>query len=469
MHIGNLRTALYAYLFAKKSKGQFILRIEDTDQERLVGDAVKAIYSTLKLANLQHDEGPDVGGPCGPYTQSERKDIYKKYANELLDTSHAYYCFCSKERLDSLVDETGNRRYDKHCRYLTREEIEQKLASGIPYVIRQSVPSEGVTAFSDLVYGEISIENRELHDNILLKSDGFPTYNFANVVDDHLMKITHVFRGMEYLSSTPNYNLLYEAFGWTIPLYVHLPHIMRDKRSKLSKRHGDANFEDFLEKGFLPEAILNYVALLGWNPKSEVEKFSLTELVDAFDVSGISKSSAVFDEVKLRWLNALYIKELPPQRFHSLAAPYYRAISTPVEVNLLSALIQTRISALSDIPDMVGFVDSFDGYSLEMFDSKDAKSSALLAKELLPDVIEALESLECWSNEALFGALERLAELRSIKKKQLLWIVRIAVTGRLSTPGGASEMCLLVGKELALERLRKSLSRLRAAQPVESE
>jgi glutamyl-tRNA synthetase len=460
MHIGNLRTALYAYLFAKKNKGQFILRIEDTDRERLVDDAVKTIYSTLKLANLQHDEGPDVGGPCGPYTQSERKDIYKKYAQELIDSSHAYYCFCTKERLDTLVDDTGNRRYDKHCLHLSRKEVEEKLAAGIPCVIRQNVPSEGVTAFSDLVYGEISVENRELHDNVLLKSDGMPTYNFANVVDDHLMGITHVFRGMEYLSSTPNYNLLYSALGWAIPQYVHLPHIMRDKHHKLSKRHGDANFEDFLEKGFLPEAILNYVALLGWNPKNEVEKFGLSELIEAFSISGISKSSAVFDEVKLRWLNALYIKELPPERFHSLAEPYYRSLSTPVDTSFLSKLIQTRISALSDIPDIAGFVDRFDGYDVTQFDSAAAVSCMELAQNALPAVIFTLEDVERWSNEDVFGALADLAAQISFTKKQLLWIVRIALTGCTSTPGGASEMCMLLGKKLSIFRLKMSLSYL---------
>ncbi|MDR0567069.1 MAG: glutamate--tRNA ligase [Prevotellaceae bacterium] len=463
MHIGNLRTALYAYLFAKKSRGRFILRIEDTDRERHVEDAVKAIYAVLRLTGLQHDEGPDVGGSCGPYTQSERKHLYERYAKELVAGGRAYYCFCTKERLDTLTDDTGNRRYDKRCLHLSKAEVEEKLAAGLPWVIRQNVPQEGVTTFSDMVYGEISVENRELHDNVLLKSDGFPTYNFANVVDDHLMAITHVFRGMEYLSSTPNYNMLYDAFGWATPRYVHLPHIMKDKHHKLSKRHGDANVEDFIAKGFLPEAILNYVALLGWNPKSEVEKFTLRELVQAFDVSGISKSSAVFDEAKLRWLNAQYLRELPPQQFHELAAPYYGAISTPVDLNLLSALLQPRVSALSDIPDAAGFADRFEGYSLALFDHAGSKSSVALAKEALPAVIASLESLAGWSNDALFGALEQLALQRDLKKKQLLWIVRIAVSGCLSTPGGASEMCALLGKAQALERMRQSLSRLRSA------
>jgi glutamyl-tRNA synthetase len=463
MHIGNLRTALYAYLFAKKHQGRFILRIEDTDRERLVAEAVNAVYATLRLAGLRHDEGPDVGGPCGPYTQSERNHLYEKYAKELVSASHAYYCFCTKDRLDTLTDATGNRRYDKHCLHLSKAEVADKLAGGAPWVIRQNVPQEGVTTFSDMVYGEISVENRELHDNVLLKSDGFPTYNFANVVDDHLMEITHVFRGMEYLSSTPNYNMLYEALGWEIPRYVHLPHIMKDKSHKLSKRHGDANVEDFIAKGFLPQALLNYVALLGWNPKSEVEKFTLQELVEAFEVSGISKSSAVFDEVKLRWLNAQYIKELPPQQLHALAIAHYGGIATPVNLNLLSALLQPRISALSDIPEAARFIDSFEGYSLTLFDHAGSKSSAPLARETLPTVIATLEGLADWSNDALFAALEQVAAQRNLKKKQLLWIVRIAVTGHLSTPGGASEMCALLGKEQAIERLKQSLSRLRSA------
>lgn len=463
MHIGNLRTALYAYLFAKKHQGRFILRIEDTDRERLVEDAVKAIYATLRLTGLQHDEGPDVGGLHGPYTQSERRPIYEKYAKELVSASRAYYCFCTKDRLDTLTDETGNRRYDKRCLHLGKDEVAEKLAAGVPWVIRQNVPQEGVTTFSDMVYGEISVENRELHDNVLLKSDGFPTYNFANVVDDHLMEITHVFRGMEYLSSTPNYNMLYEALGWDTPRYVHLPHIMKDKHHKLSKRHGDANVEDFIAKGFLPEAILNYVALLGWNPKSEVEKFTLPELTEAFEVSGISRSPAIFDEVKLRWLNAQYIKALSPQQLHELATPYYGSLSTPVNLTLLSTLLQPRISALSDIPNAATFIDSFEGYSLSLFDHAGSKSSAALARETLPAVIAALEHLSGWSNEALFGVLEQLALQRDLKKKQLLWIVRIAASGSLSTPGGASEMCALLGKEQTLERMRQSLDRLRNA------
>jgi glutamyl-tRNA synthetase len=463
MHIGNLRTALYGYLFAKKHHGKFILRIEDTDRERLVDDAVEVIYRTLRLAGLQHDEGPDVGGNCGPYVQSDRKDIYDRYAEELINRGHAYYCFCDKERLDSLKDADGNRRYDKHCLHMNKQEIEKKIAANIPYVIRQNVPETGVTSFSDLVYGCVTVENKELHDNVLVKSDGFPTYNFANVVDDHLMAITHVFRGMEYLSSTPNYNLLYEAFGWDLPLYVHLPHIMKDKQHKLSKRHGDANFEDFLQKGFLPHAILNYVALLGWNPKNEVEKFTLAELVDSFDISGISKASAIFDEVKLRWLNAQYIKELPFEQFHSLALRYCNDTpTTPVDRELLNRLLQTRISALSDIPAAAAFLDRFEQYDLSLFDCKDAKSTAATAQSVLPSVLSLLENINRWDNDAIFHALEQIAEQTGVKKKTLLWIVRIALTGHVSTPGGASEMCMLLGKKAAVERLKYSLDRLNA-------
>ncbi|MDR3297194.1 MAG: glutamate--tRNA ligase [Prevotellaceae bacterium] len=460
MHIGNLRTALYAYLFAKKNGGDFILRIEDTDQERLTDGAVDVIYATLKLAGLQHDEGPDLGGSCAPYVQSERKEIYAKYAQMLVDSGDAYRCFCTKERLETLTDESGNRRYDKHCLHLNREEVEARIAAGEPYVIRQNVPQQGLTTYTDLVYGDITIDNKELHDNVLIKSDGFPTYNFANVVDDHLMRITHVLRGMEYLSSTPNYNLLYRAFGWEIPQYVHLPHIMRDKQHKLSKRHGDANFEDFLDKGYLPQAIVNYVALLGWNPKTEVEKFSLDELVAAFDLAGISKASAVFDEVKLRWLNSLYLKELPADEFFRLALPHFASLKTSVDKALLSSLVQTRISALSDIAEVVRFIDSFENYDLALFDNAGSKCTQAIATAALPAVAASLEVLQVWTNDSIFAALEALVEPLGVKKKQLLWLVRIAITGSATTPGGASEMGVLLGKDCVVERLKYSLSRL---------
>jgi glutamyl-tRNA synthetase len=460
MHIGNLRTALYAYLFAKKNNGHFILRIEDTDQERLVDNAVTVIYNTLKLAGLSHDEGPDVGGEYGPYVQSERKSIYSEYATKLIDSKHAYHCFCTKERLETLTDSSGNRKYDKHCLHLSREEIDAKIAGGIPYVIRQNVPETGSTVFSDLVFGNITVENKELHDNVLMKSDGFPTYNFANVVDDHLMKISHVFRGMEYLSSTPNYNLLYESFGWETPEYVHLPHIMKDKQHKLSKRHGDANFEDFLEKGFLPEAILNYVALLGWNPKNEMEKFSLTELITSFEIIGISKSSAVFDEVKLRWLNSLYVKELSASDFHLSAIKYYSGIPEEINTVMLSQLLQSRVSTVSDIPDMIGFIHNFENYNTALFEHKDSKSTIETAKNILPVIIAELEKIDSWDNEVLFKTYIRISEQSGVRKKALLWIIRVALTGYLSTPGGASEMGVLLGKNISVKRLKYSLDRL---------
>jgi glutamyl-tRNA synthetase len=461
MHIGNLRTALYAYLFAKKNKGDFILRIEDTDRERQVENAVETIYNTLRLAGLAHDEGPDKGGDFGPYTQSERNGIYDKYAKELIDSGHAYYCFCTKERLESLTGEDGSRRYDKHCLHLDKDEISEKLNSGQPYVIRQNVPEEGSTTFSDLVFGSITVENKELQDMVLVKSDGYPTYNFANVVDDHLMGITHVFRGMEYISSTPAYNLLYNAFGWDIPLYVHLPHIMRDKQHKLSKRDGDANFEDFLNKGFLPAAILNYVALLGWNPKNDVEKFTLEELTEAFDIAGISKSSAIFDEVKLRWLNSLYIKELSTEEFSRLSSPYYENLSLSMDIPLLDSLLQSRVSAVSDIPELMSFIDKFTGYDINLYENKSAKSTKEMAAAFLPTVITALEQTEEWTNDNLFTIFEELTEKAALKKKQSLWIIRIAVTGQASTPGGASEVCILIGKEESLSRLRYSVERLK--------
>jgi glutamyl-tRNA synthetase len=461
MHIGNLRTALYAYLFAKKHDGTFILRIEDTDQERLVDNAVELIYKTLQCAGLVHDEGPDKGGQYGPYIQSERIAIYREHAQALVDKGHAYYCFCTKERLDSLVDTSGNRRYDKHCLHLSQSEINQKIAEGIPHVIRQNVPEEGNTSFTDLVFGAIPVENKELQDIVLLKSDGFPTYNFANVVDDHLMAISHVFRGMEYISSTPVYNLLYKAFDWEIPQYVHLPHIMRDKQHKLSKRDGDANFEDFLRKGFLPAAILNYVALLGWNPKTEVEKFSISELIEAFDLSGISKSSAIFDEVKLRWLNSLYMKEVPTETFSAMSAPYYDSLITiPMDRSMLDTLLQPRLSVISDIPELLKFINNFKDFDLELFENKAAKSTKELAASFLPQLLPCIKDIPEWNNDLLFAAFEKLTEQQGLKKKQTLWAIRIAVSGQMSTPGGASEICTLLGRDTTVQRIENTIQRL---------
>ena len=364
MHVGNLRTALYAYLLAKHDNGTFILRIEDTDQERYVEGAVDIIFNTLKETGLVHDEGPDVGGDYGPYIQSERRDIYKKYAQQLVDSGHAYYCFCDKERLDKLKNRNEQlkqpNKYDKHCLHLSKEEIEENLKNGVPYVIRQNIPKTGTTSFEDEIFGKITVDNDTLDDNVLLKSDGLPTYNFANVVDDHLMGITHVIRGNEYLSSTPKYNLLYEAFGWEIPKYIHCSPVMKDAQHKLSKRNGDASYEDLKAKGYLTEAILNYIALLGWSPQGEQEIFTLPELVEAFEISGISKSPAIFDEQKLRWMNGEYIRKMSPEQFYELALPYLKEAVKREDINLkeIAELIHTRTEVLNDIPEMVDFIDT---------------------------------------------------------------------------------------------------------------
>jgi glutamyl-tRNA synthetase len=375
MHVGNLRTALYGYLFAKQNEGRFVLRIEDTDLDRFVPGAVDVIYSTLKQAGIAFDEGPNEGGPYGPYVQSERKDIYLKYAKKLVEKGAAYYCFCDKERLEKLKDENGIARYDKHCLHLSKDEIEARLKANEPYVIRQNMPTEGISEFDDLVFGHITINNNELEDNILLKSDGMPTYNFANVVDDHLMHITHVIRGNEYLSSTPKYNLLYQAFGWKIPKYMHLTPIMKDETRKLSKRHGDAYFDDFIKKGYLSEAIVNYIALLGWSPKGTREKFTLSELVEAFSVDGLSKSPSIFDENKMRWLNGEYIKELPFATFMDHATPYFEksSIKGLYDYQKFGKLLQSRIEIFSEIPDKVNFINDFHPINPEMYLNKNTK------------------------------------------------------------------------------------------------
>ncbi|MBO7178492.1 MAG: glutamate--tRNA ligase, partial [Clostridia bacterium] len=378
MHIGNLRTALYSYLFARHHGGEFILRIEDTDRERFVEGAVDLVYRTMDTVGFKIDESPVHGGEFGPYVQSERKDIYKEYAHKLVELGGAYYCFCDKERLESLTDENGNRKYDKHCLKLTKEEIEEKLKAGVPYVIRQNIPESGMTSYQDLVYGQIDVDCADLEDNVLLKSDGMPTYNFANVVDDHLMQITHVTRGNEYLSSTPKYNLIYKSFGWEPPKYIHLPPIMKDAQRKLSKRYGDANFEDFIAKGYLPEAIVNYIALLGWAPKSDIEKMDIDTLTELFDVDGISKSGSIFDEAKMKWLNSLYIKELSPERFSALAKPWYEksVIAGKYDYEKWNVLLQSRVEVLSDILDKVAFIEEFGDYDLELFYHKKLKADA---------------------------------------------------------------------------------------------
>lgn len=455
MHIGNLRTALYAYLFARHNGGEFILRIEDTDAARYVDGAVELVYSTLKKAGVEHDEGPDRDGGKGPYIQSERKDIYKKYAELLVKKSGAYYCFCDKERLDSLRDENGVARYDKRCLSLSEEEIAERTARGDAYVIRQNIPAEGVSGYTDMVYGEINVPNSDMEDGVLLKSDGMPTYNFANVVDDRLMGITHVIRGAEYLSSTPKYNLIYDAFGWERPQYMHLPPIMKDAHRKLSKRYGDANFEDFLEKGFLPEAIVNYVALLGWSPKDNEEKLTMDDLIRLFDVDGVSKSGSIFDEAKMRWLNGLYIRELSDERFNELALPYYEksVIKDKYDYLLFSSLLKPRVEILSEIPEAVAFIEDFGRYDLSLYLHKKLKTDLNVAIAAVDAALSCLSALSCFGVSDVHDALTAEAERAGLKKGQVLFCVRLALTGKASTPGGAAEMAALLGKSASLERL----------------
>lgn len=465
MHIGNLRTALYAYLFAKHNGGDFILRIEDTDAARYVEGAVEVVYSTLKKAGIEHDEGPDKDKGCGPYVQSERKAIYKKYAELLVERGGAYYCFCDKDRLDGLKDENGVTRYDKHCLKLTKEEVAARLAAGESYVIRQNIPSEGVSEYDDLVYGKISVPNSDMEDGILLKSDGLPTYNFANVVDDHLMGITHVIRGSEYLSSTPKYNLIYDAFGWERPIYMHLPPIMKDAHRKLSKRYGDANFEDFIEKGYLPEAIVNYIALLGWSPKENEEKLTMDELISQFGVDGLSKSGSIFDEAKMRWLNGLYLRELSDEAFASLAEPYFEksVIKGKYDYALFASLLKPRVEILSEIPDAVSFIEDFDSYDLSLYEHKKMKTDRAVATSAVRLALEALPAVENFGVAEVHDKLTEAAESAGIKKGQVLFCVRLALTGKASTPGGAAEMAALLGKEESLRRLQYSLRLLECA------
>lgn len=455
LHIGGLRTALYAYLFAKKRGGKFILRIEDTDLERYVDGAVEIIYRTLQEAGLRYDEGPDVGGDYGPYIQSERREIYLKYARELVEKGGAYYCFCSKDRLEQ-IHKDGATKYDKHCLRLSKEEIAARIAAGEPYVIRQNIPETGSSTYTDLVFGDITVENKDLEDNILIKSDGLPTYNFANVIDDHLMGINYVIRGVEYLSSTPKYNLLYKAFGWELPQYIHLQPIMRDATHKLSKRHGDASYEDFIKRGYLKEAIVNYIALLGWSTKDNREKLSLADMEELFDLNGISKSASIFDEPKMRWLNAQYIKELSDDEFYEKAQPFYAQCDWLVgyDLKFLSALLKNRCEVLSDVGPLTEFLARFDGFDLTLFENRKWKTDAALAKVMLPGLLELADAAD------LGGALESFAERNGYKKGQVLWIFRIAITGSAVTPGGATEMAELLGRERIRARLSAVLQRL---------
>ena len=469
MHIGNLRTALYEYLIARSMNGKFILRIEDTDQERLVEGAVDVIYNTLKLCGLKHDEGPDIGGPCGPYIQSQRRHIYLPYARELVEKGHAYYCFCSKERLEQLRSEAEAKgetfMYDRHCLKLSKEEVEEKLAKGEPWVIRQKMPREGSTTFDDMVFGTITIENNMLEDQILIKSDGLPTYNFANVIDDHLMGITHVVRGSEYLTSTPKYNLLYDAFDWEKPVYVHLPLIVKPDGSKLSKRKGDASFEDLVEMGFLVEAIINYIALLGWSPDSNQEIFSLAELEKAFDIRRISKSPSCFDMEKLRWFNAEYIRAMPAEKFHSLALPYLEKAITNKAIDLakVSKLLQNRVEVLTEIPSKVGFFNSLEDYDLNIYTHKKMKTTLENSLENLKAALPVLEKLEPWTEESIHSSLLFLVESMGIKNGQMLWPIRTALSGWEVTPGGAIEIADILGKEETVRRIQIGIERLEKA------
>ena len=468
MHVGNLRTALYEYLIAKSQGGKFVLRIEDTDRERLVEGAVDVIYNTLKVAGLNHDEGPDVGGDFGPYVQSERKDMYLPYAEQLIKEGKAYRCFCTKERLEKLSEETVGGGYDGHCRDLSQEEIDRLLAEGVPYVIRQKMPLTGSTTFSDAVFGDITVENSELTDQILIKSDGYPTYDFANVIDDHTMGITHVVRGCEYLSSTPKYNLLYEAFGWEIPTYVHLPLIMGKNEdgsvSKLSKRHGATGFEDLVRDGYLPQAIINYIALLGWCPKSNQEIFTLSELCENFHVSEISKSPSVFDYDKLSWLNAEYLRAMTQEEFASVADPFFKEVfgETPYDAMKLTAILQQRTVKLTDIPPMIDFLSELPEYEAELFVNKKSKTNLENAPMLLKAVYDELSALSDWNCDSIKELLISLAENMELKNGTVMWPARIAVAGKAVTPGGAVEILDILGKEESLRRMEIGLAKLNA-------
>jgi len=465
MHVGNLRTALYTWLIARNAGGTFILRIEDTDQGRLVEGATDVIYRTMAECGLTHDEGPDVGGPVGSYIQSERRNLYLPYAQLLVEKGAAYYCFCEKSESEEDSGEF-NREADP-CRSLTPEEIEANLAAGKPYVIRQRIPEEGTTTFHDVSFGDITVENKTLDDQVLLKRDGLPTYNFANVVDDHLMGITHVVRGSEYLSSAPKYNLLYEAFGWDIPTYVHCSPVMRDSQHKMSKRHGDPSYEDLKAQGYLTDAILNYVTLLGWSPKgerSEQEIFTMEELVEAFDIAGISKSPAIFDIEKLTYFNATYLRAMAPEKFAEVAEPYIRqSVKNPaIDTAAIAALLQARCEKLTDIPEKVDFFDELPEYDLEFFTNKKSKTNPEVCVAMLNAAIPALEAIENWTNDSVHDTLINLAASLEVKNATLMWPVRIAAAGKMVTPGGAVEICHILGKEETLRRLRLGLAKLNA-------
>ena len=472
MHVGNLRTALYAYLIAKHEDGDYLLRIEDTDQERFMEGALDIIYRTMEKTGLIHDEGPDKDGGVGPYVQSERQaqGLYLEYAKQLVEKGEAYYCFCTKERLDSLrnteTDEFGEgiAKYDKHCLHLSKEEVEANLAAGMPYVIRQNNPSEGTTTFSDVIYGDISVDNAELDDMILIKSDGYPTYNFANVVDDHLMNITHVVRGNEYLSSSPKYNRLYEAFGWDVPVYVHCPTITNEEHKKLSKRSGHSSFEDLLEQGFLTEAIVNFVALLGWSPSDDREIFSLQDLIEAFDYHRINKAPAVFDMVKLKWMNGEYFKAMDFDRFYEMAESYIKEVITKdYDLKKIAAMVKTRIEVFHDIKDHIDFFEAVPEYDIAMYTHKKMKTTPETSLEVLKEMLPIFEAQEDYSNDALYATLVKYVEDKGCKNGYAMWPIRTAVSGKQMTPGGATEIMEIIGKEESVNRIKAAIAKLEAA------
>lgn len=470
MHVGNLRSALYEFLIAKHAGGDFMLRIEDTDQERFVEGAVDIIYDTLAKAGITHDEGPDKDGGYGPYVQSERMKtgIYMKYARELIEKGEAYYCFCDKERLSTLKTEVVEGKeimiYDKHCLHLGKEEVEKNLAEGKPFVIRQNIPMEGTTTFHDELYGDITVENAELDDMILIKSDGYPTYNFANVVDDHTMNITHVVRGNEYLSSSPKYQRLYDAFGWKSPVYIHLPLITDENHKKLSKRSGHSSFEDLLEQGFLPEAVVNYIALLGWSPEDNREIFSLDELIKEFDYHRINKSPSVFDYMKLKWMNGEYIKAMADEAFYTMAEPYLKSvIKKDLDLHKIAAMVKTRIEVFPDICDLIDFFETLPEYDPEMYTHKKMKTNKETSLAVLQELCPVFEQQEDYSNDALYQLLTNFAAEHEYKNGYVLWPVRTAVSGKQMTPAGATEIMEILGKEESINRIRKGIELLQNA------
>lgn len=465
MHVGNLRTALYAYLVAKKDDGTFILRIEDTDQERLVEGAVDIIYDTLKETGLIWDEGPDIGGPVGPYVQSERMGLFLDFAKQLVESGHAYYCFCDKDRLDEVrtVQKASGMppKYDGHCRELSAQQVQEKLDAGIPWVIRQKCPTQGTTTFHDEIYGDIEVENNVLDDQVLIKGDGMPTYNFANVVDDHLMGITHVIRGSEYLSSSPKYNLLYQAFGWDVPVYIHCPPVMKNQSEKLSKRNGDASFNDLIAKGYLKDAVLNYIALLGWSPGGEEEIFTLSQMINAFSISGISKSPAIFDPVKLRYINAEYIRRMSQEEFETVAMPWVKqGVTSEIDFTLLCKVLHDRTEVLGEIPETLDFIDTLPAYDNELYTHKKMKTNPETALAALTAALPVLEAISDFTFENIHTALFELIAKMEVKNGFMLWPIRVALTGKSFTPGGGVEMAAILGKDESIRRIKIALEQL---------